>query len=181
MKTTLLILSVLSLLSCTTITQNYSYTGALIGQNTMIDTIDHSNGDESEAACIIGRGKISDRWRYGMELETDRRVMNESINTINVRVYTTYDIVQVDRVGLFIGVGGGLGYCLDSEYKLLSDDNHDSSGMTGVLDFRTGVHVSLSEWTEIQAQYKLNHISRPFVNDAGSNTDCIEFGIIFKW
>ena len=160
---------------------NHMYTGAVVGQDTAIKRINHTRGQEKEIGAVIGLERSINRSRYGIELDYDNRTIDSEIRTLNCRLVYTYNYLSTDRFQLFVGLAGGLGWSGDDGYPLLQDDDNDSSGLTGVVDFRTGVRLSITDTTQLKLQYKINHLSRPFVNDPGSNTDCVELGFVIEF
>lgn len=160
---------------------DYMYTGALVGQDTAIKRINHAKGQEKEIGAVIGLERSINRSRYGIEIEYDKRTIDSGLRTINCRLVYTYSLLQKGPWEAFAGIAGGLGWSGDDGYKLLQDEDNDSSGLTGVMDFRTGVRLKVTRDVQLKLQYKLNHVSRPFVHDPGSNTDCVEFGIVIEF
>ena len=159
---------------------NYIYIGGITGQDTAIHSINHTQSQEAVYGATIGTGWTHDRFRYGVEFDYNHREAEAGLDTTNLRIVCTYDVITREKWEVFVGLAGGFGWSWDDDYALLSAER-GSEGLTGVMDIRLGFRYDLSDRTELKLQYKLDHLSRPFIHDRGSNTDEVELGIVIHF
>ena len=157
---------------------HYVYIGGITGQDTAVHSINHALESKSTYGATIGTGWTHDRFGYGVEFDYNHR--EAGLDTTNLRIVCTYDVMTRAKWEVFVGLAGGLGWSWDDDYDLLCAER-DSEGLTGVMDLRVGLRFDLSDRTQLKVQYRLNHISRPFIHDRGSNTDEIELGFVIHF
>jgi hypothetical protein len=116
-------------------------------------------------------------WELEFEGNLSYYGISESKNLYLLGVNTNilYKLIQWKKGSFFLLGGGGLAYDNSNGHV----KNVGNSHFAGVLQGGGGVYLDIGKGLLLRVEYRYQHISEPFISDAGLNTHNFALGVSF--